>query len=99
MRRLEFVIACGLACASAAAAAETPSAPLDVHGAWARATPVGADVAVGYLVVDNHGAADRLVSVSTLAAERAELHSMRMDNGVMRMRQATEGLPIAAGAS
>jgi copper(I)-binding protein len=101
MRWFSVAIACGLAgLGAAAASAEPAAAPLVVHGAWARATPAGAEVGAGYLVIDNHGAAaDRLMSVSTQASERVELHSMRMDSGVMRMRQATEGLSVPAGGS
>jgi len=74
-----------------------PAPQLVVRDAWSRATPPGAEVAVGYLVVDNPGAADRLRSVETAAAERAELHTMTMHDGVMRMRPAPGGLPVAAG--
>ena len=42
---------------------------------------------------------DRLVSVTTDVAERAELHTHTVDaNGVMRMGKVTEGFPVAGMA-
>ncbi|MEP9355257.1 copper chaperone PCu(A)C [Xanthobacter sp. KR7-65] len=65
---------------------------------WARATPLGADVAAGYMVIQNAGAApDRLVSASAPFATRVELHEMTVTNGVMRMQPLKEGLPIPPG--
>jgi copper(I)-binding protein len=60
---------------------------LEISGAWARATPPGAKVGGGYLTVQNHGAADKLVGVSGTAAQRIELHAHSMEGGVMKMRQ------------
>lgn len=62
---------------------------------WARATIGQVTTAAAYLTVVNHGeAGDRLVAVSTPAAERAELHSVIMDEGVMKMR-AVEAIEVA----
>ena len=54
---------------------------------WARATAPGAKVAGGYMLIRNQGAADRLVSASSPAAAKVELHVHVNDNGVMRMRE------------
>jgi len=63
-------------------------AQMQIEKPWARATPPGATVAGGYLLVRNAGAApDRLVSASSPAAARVEMHVHLNDNGVMRMRQ------------
>lgn len=65
---------------------------------WGRATPPGAEVAGGFLTIENTGKVDdRLVGISSPAAARVELHQMRMDAGVMRMRRIDDGLVIAAG--
>jgi copper(I)-binding protein len=67
---------------------------------WSRATPVGATVGAGYLVIENQGAAaDRFISVSVSAevAGRAELHEMAVQDGVMRMRPLASGVEIAPG--
>ncbi|MBT6095162.1 MAG: copper chaperone PCu(A)C [Rhodospirillaceae bacterium] len=61
---------------------------LEITGAWARATPPSAKNGGAFLTVSNHGAtADKLISASTDAAKKTELHNHINDNGVMRMRQ------------
>ena len=63
-------------------------AQMQIENPWARATPPGAKVAGGYMVIRNAGAAgDRLVSASSAASATVELHVHINDNGVMRMRQ------------
>lgn len=70
---------------------------LHVVDAWARATPAVAPVAGGYLTVTNDGdAPDRLLGVESTIAKRIEIHEMRNDAGVMRMRRITDGLPLPA---
>lgn len=76
----------------------TPS--VIVETPWARATPPGAPVAGGFLTVRNSGrSADRLLSASSPDAERVEIHEMRMDDGMMRMRRIDDGLAIAPNAT
>ncbi len=61
---------------------------MQIEKPWARATAPGAKVAGGYMVIRNAGAApDRLVSASSPAAAKVELHVHINDNGVMKMRQ------------
>lgn len=66
---------------------------------WSRATPAGAKVAAGYLVLKNTGTtADRLVSVTAEIAGKAEIHEMAVDDkGVMTMRPLAGGIEIPAG--
>lgn len=72
---------------------------LHIEDPWVRATPPGAGVTGGFMTVRNTGAKDdRLVSVSSAAATRVEIHEMRHDDGVMRMRRIDVGLPVKAGA-
>jgi len=72
---------------------------IKVSEVWARATPASAKAGAIYLTASNSGtAADRLVSASTPAADKTELHETVMDNGVMKMRP-VKSLPIAAGKS
>jgi copper(I)-binding protein len=56
-------------------------------------------VAAGYVTLENAGPDDRLIAAESPAAERVEIHEMTFDKGVMKMREAKEGLPIARGAS
>ncbi|MFW5834833.1 MAG: copper chaperone PCu(A)C, partial [Pseudomonadota bacterium] len=67
---------------------------------WSRATPAGARVAGGYMVITNAGQEpDRLVGGIAPFAGRIEIHEMAMEGGVMRMRPLAEGLEIPAGGS
>ena len=96
---LAFVAACG---APTAPPAEqiVPTGALEVRGAWAAATPGGADVAAGYFTIANGTAADdRLIAVSSPRAASVTIHEMSMDGAIMRMRAVEGGLPIPAGQS
>lgn len=65
-----------------------------VDGAWARATAPGqANGSVGMIITSQQDA--RLIAVSSSASANSEIHTMTMDNGVMKMRQ-TEDLPLPA---
>lgn len=78
-----------------AAAADVKVGQLVIEQPWTRATPGGAKVGVGYLAIINAGdKADRLLSASTSIAERVELHTMTMDNGIMRMRKLDNGIEL-----
>lgn len=71
---------------------------ITVDHPWARATPHGAKVAGGFLVLENKGGTpDRLVSAAAEIAEHTEIHEMAMKDGVMSMRQLPEGLAVPAG--
>ena len=63
-------------------------AQVQVEQPWTRATPPGAKVAGGYMVIRNKGAAaDRLVGASSPAAGKVELHTHTHEGGVMKMRE------------
>jgi copper(I)-binding protein len=65
---------------------------------WARATPKGATIGAGYMKIINTGTeADRLVGGSVSFARRFEVHSMTMEQGVMKMREVKDGLEIKPG--
>ena len=86
---------------SAPSAVEAPEGAqvITLSSGLSRATGAGAANAAGYLVITNPtGAADRLVSALSPRAERVELHEMRMDAGMMQMRQ-VEAIDIPAGGS
>ena len=71
---------------------------LQISGAWARATPKGAQVGGGYLVITNKGTApDRLVGGSTAVAAKLEVHETSMSGGVAQMREHDKGLEIKPG--
>ncbi|MCA1405078.1 copper chaperone PCu(A)C [Ensifer sp. IC3342] len=73
---------------------------LEISGGAVKAMLPGAKVGGGGLVVKNTGSADdRLLAVESLAAGRVELHDMKMENDVMKMRKLEDGVVIPAGAT
>lgn len=71
---------------------------LTIDGAWTRQTAPGQSVGGGFMTIVNRGkAADRLLSGSSPAAAKIEIHTMSMDGGVMRMRPLADGLAVPAG--
>src|ERR1051326_1551640 len=81
------------------AAAPLPSAaqstPVEIIQAWARATPGKAENGAVYLTLEAPSG-DRLTGLSTPVAKKAELHSMTMEGGIMKMRPLA-GLDLPAG--
>ena len=81
-----------------ASAEEIKVGSLTVSQAWSRATPKGAKVGAGYLKITNLGSnIDRLVEAKSVMAGRVEIHTMKMDNGVMKMRRLANGVELPAG--
>jgi len=78
-----------------APAAMAQSSNVEIKEAWARATPGGAQTGAAYVTLQSP-TGDRLTGASTPVAKMAELHSMTMDNGVMKMRQ-VDGIDVPAG--
>lgn len=70
---------------------------LEVVGAWCRATPNGARTGACYATLTSIGRDDRLASVTTPAADTAQVHEMRTEGDVMRMKEAEGGLPLPEG--
>lgn len=71
-----------------ASAATLPAwaANVSVTDAWARATMPGQKVSGAYMQIRSDADA-RLVGVSSPAVPRVEVHEMKMDGDVMRMRE------------
>jgi copper(I)-binding protein len=71
---------------------------IEIAQPWARATPKGATIGAGYMKIRNTGTEpDRLVGGSISFAQRLEVHSMTMEQGVMKMREVKDGLEIKPG--
>lgn len=49
------------------------------------------------MLQNNGDAADRLLSAVSPLCERAEIHTMTMEAGIMKMRPLTDGLPLDPG--
>jgi copper(I)-binding protein len=84
--------------AAGARAADYDVGSIHISQPWARATPKGASSGAGYLTVTNNGTApDRLTCTASDAAAQCQIHSMSMENGVMKMRPVDGGLEIKPG--
>jgi periplasmic copper chaperone A len=70
-----------------ALAAAPAFAQISVEQPWARATPPGAKIAAGYIVIRNAGGADRLLGATSPAAERVEMHTTAREGDIARMRE------------
>jgi copper(I)-binding protein len=101
MFRIRTALAAGIMIGAAIFAANAQnytSGSLKVGSPWTRATPAGAKVAGGYMTITNTGKdSDRLVGGSFSRAGRFEVHEMKMDSGVMKMRELQGGLEIKPG--
>jgi copper(I)-binding protein len=72
---------------------------LEIDSPWTRATAPTAPSGGGYLTITNAGPTpDRLVGASCpAAAAKVQVHEMKMDGDIMRMRELEHGLEIPAG--
>lgn len=82
-----------------AAPALAQSAKIEVGDPWAR-TPIGqARNTAAYMTLMNRGSEpDRLLSVSTVVAGKAELHATVREGDVMRMRE-VQSIELKPGAA
>ena len=87
------IIGIAIACfiTTSAMATDYKVGSLAISGPWSRATPEGAQTAIGYMTIKNSGATtDRLIGGSFDVADTFELHSMVMENGIAKMRELKE---------
>jgi hypothetical protein len=90
-----------MTCVALATALLAPAAfaqgttPVAVDGAWARASVAGQKSSGAFMKLTAKSAT-RLVGVSTPVAGIAEVHEMKMEGDIMRMR-AVPGIDLAAG--
>jgi periplasmic copper chaperone A len=79
-------------------AADYDVGSIHIKQPWARATPKGASSGAAYMTITNKGTTpDRLSCASSDASAKCQIHSMTMDNGVMKMRPVEGGLEIKPG--
>ena len=83
---------------AAAQAEDYNVGPIHIAQAWARTTPKNASSGAAYLTVTNSGTApDRMSCAGSDAAGQCQIHTMSMENGVMKMRPVDGGLEIRPG--
>jgi copper(I)-binding protein len=80
----------------AAQAHEFKLGAITIGHPYARATAAGQPTGGGYLSFANAGPADKLLSVSADVSKSVELHEMKMEADVMKMRQ-VDGIEVPAG--
>jgi len=96
-RTVFLLLAAWLTTATAPAQDYTAGA-IKVSKVWTREVPAGAKVAAGFMAITNTGKEpDTLIGGSIPIAAKFEVHEMRMDGGIMKMRQLTPGLIVKPG--
>ena len=80
----------------AACAGPVPEGGIEISNIRFDSPLPGQMTGVGFMSVENKGAADRLIAVSTPVSERVELHTHTEENGVMKMRR-VDGIDLPAG--
>lgn len=92
-----FTIALGVTCIAVSQLAS--AGDIAITNAWARPTVQGQQGGGGFASLKNNGKADdKLMSVSSPAAARMELHTMKMEGDMMQMRQ-VPNIELKAGES
>jgi copper(I)-binding protein len=90
-------LAAALTLAAPATAHEVRAGVLVLTDLWSRATPPNAPSGGGFLTITNTGdTPDRLIAVATPEAGKAEIHEMKVADGVMTMRPLENGIEIPA---
>jgi copper(I)-binding protein len=75
-----------IAAVACLAAQTTWAANISVTDVWARATVPGQQVSGAYMHIQSDADA-RLVGISSATIQRVEMHEMKMDGGMMKMRE------------
>jgi copper(I)-binding protein len=91
MRRANLWILFAGLLAGCSGAREAPQ--VQTLDAWCRPVPAGVLTAACYLTL-TASTDDRLVTVSTPAAERVDIHGTIMDDDIIKMVERGEGLPL-----
>ena len=79
--------------------AGVPSDAVSLSSVRARPIPAAGGTGGVFMTIHNTTATDdTLVSASSPVAQAVEIHETVEDNGMMRMRQLVDGLPVPAGA-
>jgi len=94
--RLTAAVATLLVASAAARAHQYQLGAITIQHPHARATVPGQPTGGAFMVLVNKGGADRLLGISADVARSTELHEMKMENDVMRMRQ-VDGIDVGAG--
>jgi copper(I)-binding protein len=98
--RRSFLAAAFVLTALPAGAHDYKLGSLEIVMPWTRATAPTAKAGGGFMTITNKGStADRLIAARSAASAKVEIHEMKMDGSVMRMRELEKGLEIPPGAT
>jgi periplasmic copper chaperone A len=93
-----FALALAQIATMPAHAADYDVGSMHISQPWARATPKGASSGAAYMTIINNGkTSDRVACVSSDASAECQIHTMTMEDGVMKMRPVEGGLEIKPG--
>jgi copper(I)-binding protein len=99
-RPILLLLALTLLWAGSALALDYKLGAIEIGQPWTRATPPTAESGGGFLAITNTGTTpDRLIAVKSPAADKVEIHEMKMDGNIMRMREVERGIEIPPGAT
>jgi copper(I)-binding protein len=80
---------------SACGTGSTTGSGITVSDAWVRNPPISDQPGAAYLVIQNNGPADKLLSVTSDIAQTSELHESMESSGMMQMSP-VPNIPIPA---
>ena len=87
MNRCLFLLAAAFTLASTALAHDYMQGDIHIMKPWSRPLPAVSVNGAAYMTLVNKGkATDKLISISTPAARKAELHNHILESGMMKMR-------------
>ena len=73
---------------------------IEIGSPWARASAHATGDGGGFFTLANKGVVpDRLIAASSPAAERVEIHAIKVEGGDLRMRQRENGLALPPGTT
>ncbi len=71
--------------------------PVRIEAPWARETAEGQRDGGGFMtIVNDSKSADQLLAASSPASAEVQIHTVQMEEGMMRMRELPDGIPIPA---
>ena len=71
-----------------------------IYNAWIKDTPPNQKITAGYLTIENLSDTDqKLIFVSSSFAAKGQIHQMKTDGEVMKMRPMTDGLFVPANGT
>lgn len=65
-----------------------------INNAWVREVPPGTSVSAAYMIIENKGDLDKLVGISSEAADKVELHTSNVDENAIATMEMIKVLEI-----